>query len=256
MVIYSSAPRASIDGAWESRFDTVRSRTASLNPEFAILPVFSPVNPFHSSIYSNGQAYRWSIIPFSISPTRGHEVFGCRFDIHGLSKLIVIHLPGYSRKNVSTVEQSLKNNLSKRTWTNEFDGEYYSREKLSNGVFLFIGWWLDRDREIFRSSSDIGGGRGIGILARWGKVQRHARGNWALPWPDRGRLRLVAFPGKPDSISFARFTWTYWFLHWFDSLLLFTSLIITVHVFLSRLLIIFTDESFFERSMIELFLQG
>lgn len=163
MVIYSSAPRASIDGAWESRFDTVRSYSLSESGVRDPSGIFT-CRPFRSS---NGQAYRWSIIPFSISPTGRHQVFGCRMSTFMVSLKLTSFI-FQDRKNVSLrVGTKFENNLSKERKRANPTVNIILEEKFRISLFI-IGRWLDRDREIFRLSMYVRGD--------WnsrGKVQRH-----------------------------------------------------------------------------------
>lgn len=97
---------------------------------------------------------------------------------------------------------------------NEFDDEYHSRKKFRT-EFHYLA--IEIEIEKFLDPIYIYRGKiGIGSVGK-SAATRYARGNLALPWPDRGRLRLVAFPGKHGRTAYPcafarlshRFTWMY-----------------------------------------------
>lgn len=115
------------------------------------------------------------------------------------------------------------------------------REKVSNFIIIYlrIEKFLDR-----RSTYVREGREGEGRNSRWGKVQRHeAIGLSLSPGRIAGGCDLLHFlesTAGQHIVSHARFTWMYWFFHWFDSLLLFTARIITwFTAFSTGLLLIF-----------------
>lgn len=228
MVIYSSAPRASIDGAWESRFDTVRSYSLSESGVRDPSGIFT-CRSFRSS---NGQAYRWSIIPFSISPTGRHQVFGCRMSTFMVSLKLTSFI-FQDRKNVSLrVGTKFENNLSKERKRANPTVNIILEKKFRISLFI-IGRWLDRDREIFRLSMYV---RGIGILGeKCSDTIRSRQLGSPLVGSREAATCCISWKAQPDSVSLGtlghRFTWMYWFLHWFNSLLLFIARIITCFFF-------------------------
>lgn len=126
--------------------------------------------------------------PFQFPSTRDTEVFGCRFDIHETWRhpSSRIARESFERMFLQSLKYPFEEMLNERIrrWIS------FSR-KVSNRVSLFsysieIEKFLD---PIYRGKIGIGS---VGKSA----ATRYARGNLALPWPDRGRLRLVAFPGK------------------------------------------------------------
>lgn len=196
MVIYSSAPRASIDGAWESRFDTVRSYSllsesgvrdpsgifTFLYRSLFLKPVDDPSFSFQFLPPQGTPSFRVSPSTFMVSLELTSSIFQDssreRIFLYGLVQSLMIT---FRRKRANW-----KVNI-------------ILREKVSNFIIIYlrIEKFLDR-----RSTYVREGREGEGRNSRWGKVQRHEAIGLSLPWSDRGRLRLVAFPGKHSRTAY------------------------------------------------------
>lgn len=115
MVIYSSAPRASIDGAWESRFDTVRPYSHSESVVCDPSGIFTCRSFLYRSIRTVKPIDDPSS-PFSISLHEGHGSFRVSLrHSRNLASSVFQDSSRILRKNVSTkFEISVRGNV-KRT---------------------------------------------------------------------------------------------------------------------------------------------
>lgn len=202
MVIYSSAPRASIDGAWESRFDTVRSY--SLLSESGVRDPSGIFTFLYRSLFL--KPVDDPSFPFQFLPPRGTPSFRVSPSTFMVSlELTSSIFQDSSRERIFLygLVQSLK--ITSRRKRANWKVNIILREKVSNFIIIYlrIEKFLDRSAYVRGEREGILGGEKCSDTRQLGSLS---------PGRIAGGCDLLHFlesTAGQHIVSHARFTWMY-----------------------------------------------